>query len=529
MSTERKDVTLSAKSSTIARNTVVLYLRMFFLMVISLFTARIVFNALGVENKGIYGAVASFVSMMAVVTSSLSSAISRFITVGIGKGDKEDLKRIFATANGLLILTAFILLVIAEPLGMWYISNKMNLPDGRAGAACWVFQFSLLSALVSLVSIPYNATIFAHEKMGIYGIIGVIEGVCKLLVAFLITISPFDTLIFYSLLLCLISLMVRFMYTSYCRRHFEESRAGYSLDRKYLGQLAGFAGWNGLSSGVLILNTQGLTLLLNYFFGVVFNAMRDIANNVEGMVKPFVMNVLTSIVPQITKSYAAGDKDYSFNLACKGCKYGFLIIFVLAVPFWFDAEFILDFWLGGKVLVPDGSGLFTRLMLVCLLIDLMVTPLSNVVLASGRIRKFYLYTSAVNALVFPLTWIAYRIGAPAYSCYLVFIVIYFVCDIIRLVLVRNLLGFPMKMFYKEVLLKVIPVVVLTLVPVWLVWRMTPEGWARLIAVLFIGTGVAALTTYFFALTEGERGFVDTKFRQAWRLLRKSEKREETLR
>ena len=308
--------------------------------------------------------------------------------------------------------------------------------------------------------------------------------------------------------MCGVSLMIRFIYTVYCRHFFEESRVGAGFDKAYFRQMFGFAGWNGLSYGVYLVNTQGVTLLVNYFFGVVFNTMRGIAFNVENMVKQFVSNVLTAMNPQITKSYVTDNKEYSYSLACKGSKYAFLIVFILALPFLFEAESLLVLWLGP--LVPEGTALFTRLALAGLCLDLLMTPFSTIIQASGNIRRFYLVTSSVTFLIFPLTWIIYKTGAPAYSCYLVFAAVYLVNDVVKLWLLRRQVGLPVMMFVKEVAFKILPVAVLSLLVTFLVWRVFDAGVWRLLTVLVVGTLVTCLTVYLFALTDGERGFVNSR-------------------
>ncbi len=499
---------ISENSRRIAKNTLALYFRMFLLMAIGLFTARIVLNSLGVDDKGVYETVGSFVSMMAIITSSLSTAISRFLTVEIGKSNLENLKRVFATAVTIMLVVSAVVLLIAEPIGLWYMDNVMKLPEGRLPAAHWVFQFSLLTFVINLLSVPYNATIIAHEKMSAFAVIGVVEGLFKLIVALLLMVSTFDRLITYAALMCGVALLVRFLYTSYCRHFFEESRVGIGFDKIYFRQMFGFAGWNGLAYGVYLVNTQGVTLLVNYFFGVVFNTMRGIAFNVENMVKQFVSNVLTAMNPQITKSYVSDNKEYAFTLACKGSKYAFLIVFTLMVPFLFEADVLLELWLGK--LVPDGTALFTRLTLVALCLDLLMTPFSTLIQASGNIRRFYIVTSAVTLLIFPITWAAYRFGAPAYSCYLVFIGVYVVNDIVKLGLLRGRIGFRPSMFLREVLWKVVPVAVITLIVTFLIWRVFEPGLWRLLVTLAVGFVSTCVSAYFFSLSEGERSFVKSK-------------------
>ncbi len=501
-------VNISENSRRIARNTLALYFRMLVLMFIGLFTARVVLNSLGIEDKGVYESVGGFVAMMSIITNSLSTAISRFLTVEIGREDSERLKKVFSTALSIMIFVAIVVVAIAEPLGLWYIGNVMQLPDGRTDAALILFQFSLATFVINLVSVPYNATIIAHEKMTAFAVIGVVEGVLKLGVALLLSVSPLDKLLTYGALMCCVALVARLLYALYCRRFFFESRTLPGFERGLFRAMFGFAGWSGLSNAVYLVNTQGVTLLVNYFFGVVFNTMRGIAMNVETMVKQFVTNVLTAMNPQITKSYVRGDTTYAFTIACKGSKYAFLIIFILGSPFLFEAEILLRLWLGD--IVPEGTALFSRLAIVGMCLDIMMSPFSTIIQASGNIRKFYITVSSVMLLIFPLTWILFRLGAPAYSCYIVFIGIYLVTDIVKLLILRRQTGFPLKMFAVEVLAKVLPVAALALAVTFPVWRIMDAGVWRLLAVLAVGTLTTLLGTYAFALSRGERSYVNSK-------------------
>ena len=499
---------ISENSRRIARNTLALYFRMFVLMIIGLFTARVVLNSLGIEDKGVYETVGGFVAMMAIITNSLSTAISRFLTVEIGREDSERLRKVFSTALSLMLLVSLAVVLIAEPLGLWYIGNVMQLPEGRTGAALTLFQFSLASFVINLVSVPFNATIIARERMTAFAVVGVVEGVLKLCVALLLSLAPFDKLITYGALMCAVALISKSLYAAYSLHHFSECSMRPGFDRALFRSMLGFAGWNGLSNAAYLVNTQGVTLLVNYFFGVVFNTMRGIAMNVETMVKQFVSNVLTAMNPQITKSYVRGDRGYAFTIACKGSKYAFLIVFLLGVPFLFESEIILRLWLGD--IVPDGTALFTRLAIVGMCLDMMGNPFTVLIQASGDIRRFYITVSSLMLLIFPLTWILFSLGAPAYSCYLVFIGGYFIIDIVKLCILRRQIGFPLRMFASEVVLKVLPVAVVTLCLTYPVWKLMDAGVWRLLSVLAAGTAATLLGTYFFALTGGERDFVNSK-------------------
>lgn len=501
---------ISPGSRRIARNAMALYVRMFILLIVSLFTARIVLNALGAEDRGIYEAVASFVSMMALLSNALSTAISRFLTVQIGKGDDATLKEVFATAKGILWGMALLIILVAEPLGIWYTGNVMNLPEGRVQAAQWLFQFSLATFIIGLVSIPYNACLISRERMGVYAVIGVVEGLLKLGVALAIMKAAQDRLIIYGLLMLGAALLVRCLYLVYCRRHFEESRAGIHLYRQHAGAMVSFAGWNGLAQGISILNAHGVTQLLNFFFGVVFNTMRGLALNVENMVKQFIANVLVAINPQITKRYAAGDTGYSGELACKASKYAFLIGFTLALPFFFEAQPLLELWLG-KRFIPDGTDCFTQLGLICMVLDIALNPVNTFVQAAGNIKRYYIMYSAVTVLVFPVTWLLFKMGAPASSLYFVLMADYLLLDVCKLLVGGRRYGFPVALFLKETLLRVLPVMILSLAVNHFARRIVPSGAWQVVAVIVCGTLAVCISSWFFALTRGEKDYVLSKF------------------
>lgn len=298
----------------IAKNTLLLYFRMLFLMAVSLYTSRVVLNALGVEDFGIYNVVGGVVAMFSVLSGSLSTAISRFITYELGKGNKENLNKIFSSAVTIQFGLAGIIILLAETIGIWFLNIKMNIPEVRMEAANWVFQFSILTFAINLISVPYNASIIAHEKMSAFAYISILEAVGKLTIAYLITISPIDKLIFYAILMCAVALVVRLTYGNYCKRHFSECTYHFSWDKLLLKQMFGFAGWNFIGASSAILRDQGGNVVINLFCGPTVNAARGIAFQVNNAVNQFVTNFMTALNPQITKSYASGDNEYMMTL-----------------------------------------------------------------------------------------------------------------------------------------------------------------------------------------------------------------------
>lgn len=324
----------SANNKRIAKNTLLLYFRMLFMMAVSLYTSRVVLNALGVEDFGIYNVVGGVVAMFSMLSGSLSAAITRFITYELGKGNQENLKKIFSSSVTIQIGLAILIIVVAEAIGVWFLNMKMNIPDVRITAANWVFQFSILTFAVNLISVPYNASIIAHERMSAFAYISILEAIGKLAIVFLIVISPMDKLIFYAILMCAVALIVRLAYGVYCKRHFEECTYHFIFDRDLLKHMFGFAGWNFIGATSAVLRDQGGNVVINLFCGPAANAARGIAFQVNNAISGFVTNFMTALNPQITKSYAAGDRKYMMTLIFQGARLFVLYAFA-ALPFRF--------------------------------------------------------------------------------------------------------------------------------------------------------------------------------------------------
>lgn len=500
-------MSVSENSIRIAKNTALLYVRMLLLMFIGLYTSRVVLNMLGIEDSGVYNAVGGVVSIFAVITGALAQAISRYITFELGRADVEKLRRVFSTSVVIQLLFCALLLVFVESAGCWYLNNHINIPEGRLGAAHWVLQCSMGVMMLSLLSVPYNATIIAHERMGAFAYISVLEAVLKLSVALLLYLSPADKLKTYALLMLGVALIVRLTYGLYCRHHFVESRGKLIFDTSLLREMAGFAGWNFLGSSAYVVNTAGVNLVLNYFFGVALNAARLVTTQVEGIVKQFVSNFLTALNPQITKSWATGRKDYCHELVSKGAKYSYLVILMFFVPFFFEAETILRLWLKT---VPQYTALFVRLTLIGLLVDMFGNPLLTLMLATGRVRKYYLITGLTSYLCLPLVWISFRLGASPAWCYIVFIAVYGTVLLQKLMLSRSEAAFPVGAFIRGTVLPLLLVTAVSLAVPFLFWSMLTSSVWRLLLVTASAWLSMALSIYAFALTKGEKEFIFRK-------------------
>ena len=494
----------SDNNKRIAKNTLLLYFRMLFLMVISLFTSRITLQTLGVDNFGIYNVVGGIVAMFSIMSGSLSNAISRYITFELGKGDKKILKKVFSTAVNVQIIMAVVIAVLIEIGGVWFLNYKMNIPAERMVAANWVLQFSIISFAVNLISIPYNAAIIAHEKMSAFAYISIYEAVMKLVVVYLIVISPFDKLIVYSFLILLISLSLRLIYGIYCKRKFEECSYMFILDKPLLKNMSGFAGWNFLGAGSFLLMTQGVNMLLNMFFGVALNAARGIATQVENVVNQFTNNFGTAINPQITKSYAKGDYDYMHKLVFAGSKYSFFLVVVLCLPIILEANQILHLWLG---LVPEYAVVFLRLTLMISMLSVVSNTLVTSMMATGDIKKYQIIVGGLGMIIFPVVYILYKLGlSPQWSYYIQFIIFVFQL-ICRLCLLKDMIKLSVLSFVKEVLFKDIVVLCLTMIlPLMLIWNME-ETLVRFISVCAVCELSAFISIYFGGLNHSERAKV----------------------
>lgn len=490
-----------SNNKRIAKNTIMLYFRTFITMCISLYTSRVILNQLGIEDYGIYNVVGGIVAMFSVISSTLSSAISRFITFELGHGDKSKLQTIFSTSINIQVGISLIVLLLGEVVGVWFLHSKMSIPPDRLVAANWVLQSSLITFCVNLINVPYNALIIAYERMTVFAYISILEASLKLAICYLLIIMPWDKLIVYAVLMVLIPVLIRFISGLYCARYFSESRYKWVKDKNVIKEMTNFAGWNFFTNLAYIFNTQGVNLLINVFFGVTLNAARGIATQVEGAVMQFVNNFTTAINPQITKSCAAGEKEQFFRLVCRGAKFSYLLMIMLVLPLLIETPYILKLWLG---VVPDYACIFVRLSLIGSLITILGNSGYTACMATGNIKRYAIWITLVGILVFPLTWICYSFSLPAESAYIIYILVYAGVDVTRIYIMKGLLQFPIIMFIRDVIVPItLSTIAGSIIPI-LVSTQISQSFLRLVItciVSFISVGVASA---FLGLTKHER-------------------------
>lgn len=461
----------------IAKNTLLLYVRMAVLLLVGLYTSRVVLGALGESDYGIYNVVGGVVAMFSIISGALSSAISRFITFELGRGGSR-LGAIFRCAVFVQIVLALIVVAVGEPLGLWFIGEKMTIPPERVAAAQIVLQFSLITFVINLLSVPYNATIIAHESMGAFAAVGLLEGFAKLGVALLLSVSPIDRMVWYALLMCVVALCVRIAYAFYCRRHFDECRRSrikgqtfgmrqglFGTDASILKEMFSFAGWNfiGVSAGVL--KDQGGNILINlYSPSPAVNAGRGIAMQLSNAVQGFVTNFMTAVNPQITKSYASGEFDYMHRLVRKSSKFSYFLILFFALPLIFETDWLLGLWLKE---IPEYAPVFVRLLLVLVLSDSLSNSLITMQLATGNIKKYQLIVGGILLLNIPVSWVLLACGLGVEWVVVVAIVLSQAAMFARLFLLRGMVGLDVGLWLREVWFCAIAVTVYACVPIML--------------------------------------------------------------
>lgn len=494
-------------NTRVAKNTILLYIRTILVMLVSLYTSRVVLNTLGVEDYGVYQVVGGVVSMFSVISGALSTAISRFLTYDLGKADIKRLHRTFSTSIVVQLIIAAIIFVLCSVVGTWFVNNKLDIPAGRMIAARWVLFCSLSAFVINLISVPYNASIVAHEEMNVFAYISIAEVLLKLLIVYALVISPFDKLISYAVLTVCVAIVIRLTYSIYCQGHFGECKGRLEYDKTIFKEMFSFAGWNFFSNGIYVFNTQGVTLLVNMYFGVAMNAARGIATQVEQAVQQFTNNFTTAINPQITKSYAAGDSERLYYLICKGTKFSFFLLFCISLPILFETEFILKIWLKN---VPEFTALFTRLAFISAMVGVLGNSCYTACLATGNIKRYTIYTSIVGALVFFLTWLAYEVGLGVEYAYYVYIIDWILLLGVKLYFTKRLTGLPPSRFIKESILKIIPVVLLSVIIPTLIRIIMPQSVVRFFVNSITCVACSCFSIYYIGLTIGERKAIKVK-------------------
>ncbi len=493
----------SHDTKRIAKNTLAMYIRMAVTMVVGLYTSRVILNVLGVEDYGTYNVVGGVVSMFSLLTASMSASISRYLTFSLGKGDRDGLRRVFSVSLEVQLFLAVVIVLAVEAVGVWFLNTQMKIPPDRLVAANWVMQCSLVSFVVGLLMVPYNASIISHERMNIYAYISIWDAVMKLVIVYALYVSPFDKLKSYAVLLLVVSTLTTSFYWLYCKRHFEECRFRVVRDKRLLKEMTSFAGWGMIGDGAWILNTEGVNILINMFFGVVLNAARGIATTVDNMVQNFVRNFMVALNPQIVKSYAAGDFDYMHRLIFMGSKYSYFLMLFFFIPISLETRTILTLWLK---IVPDYAVAFTRLTLMSTMCLTLGNTMIPAVQATGKIRNYTIVMGLMALANFPLTWIAFALGASPILAYVIYFLIFFSMVFVRLYVVKGLIHLSVRAYVKNVLLRVASVTIIAYTVPTAICVLQSDSFLRLLEICVLSVISSLLTVYFVGLSDLERNY-----------------------
>lgn len=440
------------RTKRIAKNTIILYLRMLLLMLINFYTSRVILEVLGVEDFGVYNVIGGFVLMFSIFSKSLSTACSRFINYELGRNDNIKLSLIFSSTLIIMLAVSIVIIILCEILGLWYINNVMVIPIERLYAGKWVFQFSLLTFICVLLSVPYNACIIAYERMKAFAYLSLFEGIIKLIIAFVLVNSPIDVLILYGGLMFVLQLGILLLYRSYCLKNFAECNFRFCKDRNLYKEIMSYVGWNFLGTCSSVLRNQGNNVVLNLFFGPAVNAARAVANQVLHAVEGFSLNFVMAAKPQITQSYSSGNKSYMMELVFKSSKFSFFMLLIFSVPIIINIDTLLSIWLRT---VPEHTSSFVVLMLVYTMIEVISMPLITAQLATGVIRNYQIIVGSITLLNVPISCILLSMGTVPETIFYTAIVLELISLGVRVCMLHKNIGLNIKIFISEVIKKIV--------------------------------------------------------------------------
>lgn len=495
----------SSNNKRIVKNTLFLSIRMLFSMAVSLYTTRAILEILGVTDFGIYNVVGGVIVFLGFLNQTMSTTTARFITTALGKGDQNYLHGIFCMSMNFHIILSILTLIVGETIGLWIVSEKLIIPDDRMLAAMWLYQASILSACIGILSVPYNSAIIAHERMGAFAYISILQIIAKLLVVLVLPFFTCDRLILFSLLMIIVSIIIQIVYWQYSYRSFEEAKYKIIWDSIIWKDIAGFAAWNISGDLAFMCNTQGLNMLLNMFFGPIVNAARGIAVQVESVMTQFVGNFQMAINPQITKSYAAGHIDETVCLVLKTSRFCFYIIMLIGIPLYSEMKYLLEFWLDN---VPDYTIAFAKITILIVAIDCLSKPLHVLIYASGKVKKYQIIQSSISLVFLPFSYylIKYHNISPEVVFFILFLFKVILVGV-RIKRVNSITGMRIRQYLKEVLFPIMQSLLLSVIVPIIITILFEQSFFRFIGTTLFTILFVLLIIYFVGMQINEREFV----------------------
>lgn len=498
----------SANNKRIAKNTLLLYFRMILIMCISLYTSRVILKTLGVEDYGIYSVVGGIVAMFSFIGGVMLSSTQRYITYGLGKGDKEKLNIVFSTSIIIHACISILIFILVESVGVWFLYNKLNIPEYRINASFWVLQFSILTSIVTVMSSPYNAVIVAHEKMKAFAYISVVEVLLKLLIVYMLLLTSYDKLIVYAILMFVVQLGIRMIYNVYCKRHFEETKFIVPHDFKLFKEMICFMGWNLWGGIAHVFYTQGLNILLNIFFSPVVNAARGIAVQVQSVIIQFSSNFQVALNPQIVKTYANDELDAMHKLIFRSSKFTFFLLLLIALPLLLERNTILDIWLED---VPEYTSSFIFVIICSSIINAVSNPLMTSVSATGKVKVYQAIVGGLLIMILPISYVVLKLGGNPISVFIVTLLVDIVAWIARLLIIRPMIKLSLARYLQEVILRCMGVLLIAVIPINLIKSIVNYSiYEELFIITSISIFITIFSIYFVGLNKGERNFITKK-------------------
>lgn len=486
----------------IAKNTLMLYFRQILILLVSLYTVRVVLNTLGVEDYGIYNVVGGIVSFFSFLSGTMASATQRFFSFALGQHDYDKLKRTFSVNLLIYGAIAVIALILLETVGLWFVNEQLHVPAERFDAVIWIYHLSVFMFIATIFSTPFMAIIIAHEDMQIYAYVSIAEVLMKLSVVFLLVYMPWDKLELYGLLTFIVSVITTAIYVVICIRKYSECQfRKLYWDKELLGEIVGFTGWTLFGQVTTVGRNQAVTILLNQTFNPVIVAARAIAVNITAQINVFSSNFNTGIYPSIIKSYAADDKKQMFMLLFNGSKITFFLMWVFALPLFLEMDMILKIWLKNP---PEFAVLFTRLALVEVLINSISLPIATAARAPGKMKVYELSLGCIQVIIFVASWAVLKMGAAAYSVFVVAILANVMMFVVRLILVRKLIGLPLNPYLRQVALPVSLVTLVSFIPSYGIHLLLPRGFIFTCITIISSIVITAFSMYSIGLDKDLR-------------------------
>jgi O-antigen/teichoic acid export membrane protein len=478
-------------------------------MGVNLYTVRIVLNTLGTVDYGLFNVVGGIVTMFSFLSGTMASASQRFFAFELGRKDYVRLKQTFSMTMTIYLLMGIVILILAETVGLWFLNTQMTIPSERMDAARWVYQFSILSSMMTMFTVPYNAAIVAHERMNVYAWVSIVEVILKLAIVYALVVFSVDKLKLYAILMFAVTSLITLIYRVYTKRKFEETRYSFYWEKGLFKEIVTYSGWNLFGALAGVFNNQGVNIVLNMFFGPLVNAAQAIALQVNGAINQFVQNFMTATRPQITKYYAAGEREQMLRLVFQSSKFSFLLLFILTMPVLLETNFIYEVWLKE---VPAYVVLFTRLVIVAALIDALSYPLMAAAQATGRVKIYQVVVGGVIILNLPISYLFLNLDYLPQTVFFLAITSSVICLFLRLIILKKIINLPIMNYFCKVIFPLLLVIFLSyLLPILILTKME-NGLIRFIIVAIVGIFMSVLSTYIVGLSNNEKKMLSTFFR-----------------